>query len=229
MEFVGLDKMSLLDYEDKVACVVFSKICNFRCPFCHNGNLITDQNVPIIPWNTIVEYLNSRKGLIDAVVFTGGEVTLFPDLDKKMAEVKKMGFLVKLDTNGTEPHLLKKYINEGLVDYVAMDIKNAPSKYALTCGVPHVDIEKIKESVDFLINGNVDYEFRTTLVEELHGEADFDEMGNFIKGAKRLFLQKFVDREGVFVKCLHEVEEKDASKIAEVLRKYISKVELRGY
>ena len=228
MDFVGLDKMSLLDFEDRVSCVLFCKPCNFRCPFCHNGDLVLNANT-IIPWPEIVSYLKKRGGLIDAVVFTGGEPTLMPDLKEKITEVKNMGFEIKLDTNGTNPEIVKDLIENKLVDYVAMDIKNEPSLYAKTCGNDGVKLEKIKETISLLMNSGVEYEFRTTIVKEFHENTNFDELGKFINGAKKLYLQKFVERDGCITRGLHEISEDKANEFKEILNKYISKVELRGY
>ncbi|MCR5309194.1 MAG: anaerobic ribonucleoside-triphosphate reductase activating protein [Bacilli bacterium] len=228
MDFVGLDKMSLLDYEDKVSCVLFAKPCNFRCPFCHNGDLVLQAEL-VIPWADIIAYLEKRKGLIDAVVFSGGEPTLMPDLKEKIIEVKNMGYDIKLDTNGTRPEIVKDLIDSKLIDYVAMDIKNEPKLYATTCGRDAIELEKIKETINLLINSGIDYEFRTTLVKELHENTNFDEMGKFIEGARKLYLQKFVDREGCIVRGLNEVNQQKAEEYAEILRKYIKQVELRGY
>ena len=228
MSLVGLDKMSLLDYEDKISCVLFYKACNFRCPFCHNGLTVLEAEDEFL-FEAVLEYLKSRIGLLDAVVFTGGEPTLEPHLKEHIQKVKELGFLIKLDTNGTNPELLKELVNEHLIDYVAMDIKNSEAKYPLTCGVNHVDINKIKQSIEFLMNSGVDYEFRTTLVNEFHSLNDMDGLGQLIKGSKVLYLQKFVERESCIQKGLHEVSEDLANQFKDILVKYIDKVELRGY
>ncbi len=228
MDFVGIDKFSLLDYEDKVACVLFCKPCNFRCPFCHNGTTVLEADT-IIPFEDILTYLKGRKGLIDAVVVSGGEPTLMPDLKEKIAQLKELGFLVKLDTNGTNPNVIKDLYESHLIDYVAMDIKNSLEKYPLTTGTKNVDVEKIKESIHYLMNSGVDYEFRTTLINEFHNEEDMKQMVKLIKGAKRLYLQKFVERESCIQKGLHEVIKEDAEKFKDILSKEIEFVSLRGY
>ena len=228
MEFVGLDKMSLLDYEDYVSAVIFAPTCNFRCPFCHNGDSVLNSTVEI-PFKEILSYLESRKGLLDAVVVTGGEPTLMPDLENKIREIKKLGFEVKLDTNGTNPEILEKLINEKLIDYVAMDIKNSPAKYALTAGCKKVDLDKIKKSINILEKSGICYEFRTTLVKEFHDFNDITEIGKLLQGAKKLYLQKFVDREGVIQKGLHHIDEEKAYLFKKELEKYIPEVYLRGY
>ena len=227
MEFVGIDKFSLLDYDEKVSIVLFSPACNFRCPFCHNGDSVLNSNTPI-PFDEIVEYLKSRVGLIDAVVFTGGEPTMMPELKERIKAVRELGFLVKLDTNGTNPTLLKEILDEGLLDYVAMDIKNSEKRYAETTDCPHLNMENIKKSIEILKKNQVNYEFRTTIVKEFHDEVSIKEMGEMIRGAKILYLQKFVDREGVIRKGLHEVSLEKASHFKDILSLFVP-TELRGY
>ena len=229
MAIVGIDKLSLLDYEDKVSVVLFSHACNFRCPFCHNGESVLNAQVEI-DFDEILAFLNSRKGLVDAVVFSGGEPTLEPDLEVKIKAVKSMGFLIKLDTNGTNPEILEKLLDQKLIDYVAMDIKNSPSLYAETSGVHNVNLINIKKSISIIMNKAPDYEFRTTLVKEFHEHIKYDEFFLLIKGAKRLFLQKFVDREGCIRKGLHDVDELEATKLRDyLLSKGLNEVSLRGY
>ena len=230
MAIVGIDKLSLLDYEDKVSVVLFSKACNMRCPFCHNGaSVLGASEEDEINFDEILEFLKSRKGLVDAVVFSGGEPTLEKDLKVKIKSVKELGFLIKLDTNGTNPKILEELLDENLLDYVAMDIKNCPSLYSETCGVPQIDLANIKKSISLIINKAKDYEFRTTLVKEFHEKMNYGDFLNLVKGTKRLFLQKFVDREGCIQKGLHEVDVVEASKLREYLAKAIPEVSLRGY
>ena len=229
MAIVGIDKLSLLDYEDKVSVVLFSHACNFRCPFCHNGDSVLNAQTEI-NFDEILEYLKSRIGLVDAVVFSGGEPTLEPDLEVKIKAVKSLGFLIKLDTNGTNPEIVESLLDQGLVDYVAMDIKNSPSLYSQTSGVKSVNLDNIKKSISIIMKKAPDYEFRTTLVKEFHEHMDYDSFFELIKGAKRLFLQKFVDREGCIIKGLHDVDELEATKLRDyLLSKGLSDVTLRGY
>ena len=229
MAIVGIDKLSLLDYEDKVSVVLFSQACNFRCPFCHNGDSVLNAQTEI-NFAEILDFLKSRKGLVDAVVFSGGEPTLEPDLEVKIKAVKSLGFLIKLDTNGTNPELLEKLLDQGLIDYVAMDIKNSPSLYAQTSGVKNVNLDHIRNSNSLIMNKAPDYEVRTTIVKEFHEHMDYDTFFELIKGAKRLFLQKFVDREGCIIKGLHDVDELEATKLRDfLLSKGLSDVSLRGY
>ena len=229
MAIVGIDKLSLLDYEDKVSIVLFSQACNFRCPFCHNGESVLNAQSEL-DFDEILAYLKTRTGLVDAVVFSGGEPTLEPDLEVKIKAVKSLGFLIKLDTNGTNPVLLEKLIDEGLIDYVAMDIKNSPSLYAKTSGVTNVNLDNIRKSISIIMKKAPDYEFRTTLVKEFHEHMDYDAFFELIKGAKRLYLQKFVDREGCIKKGLHDVDEMEATKLRDyLLSKGLDFVTLRGY
>ena len=229
MPIVGIDKLSLLDYEDKVSVVLFSKACNFRCPFCHNGESVLGADEEL-DFADILAYLKTRIGLVDAVVFSGGEPTLENELEVKIKAVKDLGFLVKLDTNGTNPELLEKLLDDGVVDYVAMDIKNSPSLYAETAGVNHVEVDKIKKSIAIIMSKASDYEFRTTLVKEFHEKMNYDTYFELVKGAKKLYLQKFVDREGCIKKGLHDVDELEATKLRDyLLSKGLEFVSLRGY
>ena len=228
MDFVGIDKFSLLDYDENVSVVIFAPTCNYRCPFCHNGDSVLGSNAAI-PFEEILSFLKSRVGLIDAVVVSGGEPTLMNDLEEKIEKIKELGFKIKLDTNGTNPDVLSKLLRKNLINYVAMDIKNSEDKYAETVGVTNPLMDKIKQSISIIMNSGIDYEFRTTLVAEYHTKESIEKMGELIKGAKKLFLQKFVDREGVIKKGLHPVEEVWASSYKDILSNYVSKVELRGY
>ena len=228
MEFVGIDKFSLLDFEDKISCVLFCKPCNFRCPFCHNGTTVLEAET-VIPFEDILEYLESRKGLIDAVVVSGGEPTLMPDLKEKIIKLRELGFLIKLDTNGTNPEAIKDLYESGLIDYVAMDIKNSFKKYPLTVGVKNAYLDKVSQSIQYLMSSGIDYEFRTTLVDEFHDAQCIREMGETLKGAKRLYLQKFVDRESCIQRGLHQVSKEKAESFVDILKPFIDKVSLRGY
>lgn len=227
MDFVGLDKFSLLDYDEMVSVVLFAPNCNFRCPFCHNIETVVDAKERI-PFEEIIDYLKSRSNLIDAVVISGGEPTLMNDLKDKIIKIRDLGYKIKLDTNGSNPLLLKDLIESKLVDYVAMDIKNSLSKYDITSGVKG-NFNLVKESVEILKNNKVDYEFRTTLVEEFHNDESIKEMAKMLKGAKKLFLQKYVYREGVINKSLHPVDEAKANSFKKILLSSIDAVELRGY
>ena len=234
MIIAGLQKMTLLDFPGKVACTVFLPGCNFRCPFCHNSGLL-DQNVPEeISQDTLLTFLKKRTGLLDGVCITGGEPTLQQDLDQLLQSIKALGYAVKLDTNGTRPEMLKKLVAEGLVDYVAMDIKNSPAQYGETIGVPRIHLDAIEESIRFLLSGTVDYEFRTTVVDEFHDTASMEAMGQWLKllnpdiKAKRFFLQPFTDRDSVLVSGLHTPKKEKCLELAEILRPYVRTVEIRA-
>ncbi len=228
MDFVGIDKFSLLDFEDRISCVLFCKPCNYRCPFCHNGTTVLEAET-VIPFDDILEYLESRKGLLDAVVVSGGEPTLMPDLKEKIIKLRELGFLIKLDTNGTNPEVVKDLYENHLIDYVAMDIKNSFVKYAMTVGVKNAFLDKISQTINFLMTSGIDYEFRTTLINEFHNEQDMRDIAETIKGAKRLYLQKYVDRESCIAHGFHEVSKEKAERFAEILKGSINQVSLRGY
>lgn len=190
----GLQKMTLLDFPGKVACTVFTAGCNFRCPFCHNARLVTETEASDeISAKTVLSFLKKRVGLLDGICITGGEPLMHRDIDGFMRAVKDMGFLIKLDTNGSFPERLSALIDEGLPDYVAMDIKNSKEKYAMTAGCTPDLLPRIEESVARLMQGQVDFEFRTTVMEEFHTPADIYAIGQWIAGAPRYFIQSFND------------------------------------
>ena len=194
MNIFGLQKLSLLDFPGKMACTVFTGGCNLRCPFCHNASLVTGlSEVEPIAEQEVFDLLKKRRGILEGVAITGGEPLLQPDMEDFIRRVRAQGYAVKLDTNGCFPDHLSRILSEGLVDYVAMDIKNAPESYAKTVGVEEFDLAPVQKSIDLLMNGAVDYEFRTTVVKELHSAADFEQIGRWLKGAKRLYLQAFKD------------------------------------
>ena len=229
MEFVGIEKLSLVDFDGKISCILFTQHCNFRCPFCHNSTLVIGNNNPEIPFQDILSYLKKRKGILDGVVISGGEPTLMMDLEDKIRQIKELGYAVKLDSNGTNPQVIKNLYEKGLIDYVAMDIKNCEKGYPQITGVSNLDISKIKKSINYLMNSGINYEFRTTLVKEFHDEQSIEELGQLIKGAKKLFLQKFIASENCIQSGLHEVDEDQALKFKEKLTHYVDEVSLRGY
>ena len=228
MDIHGLQKMSLVDYPNKVACTVFFGGCDFRCPFCHNGGLVEDIYPPQTDDEELLAFLSKRKGLLDGVCISGGEPLLRDDLKDLLVPIREMGYLIKLDTNGTHPRRLKELVEAGLVDYVAMDIKNSPDRYGETAGVPGLDLAPIRESVAFLLEGKVDYEFRTTVVKELHDGDSFRAIGPWIAGAKRYFLQSFVDRETVLRGGLHACSEEELAEFSDLMRPYVPTVAVRG-
>ena len=194
MVLSGLQKLTLLDFPGHTACTVFTGGCNLRCPFCHNAVLVTEvQDIETIPEEEFFSFLNKRKGLLDGVAITGGEPLLQKDIRPFIEKVRALGYKVKLDTNGFFPETLMELVNAGLIDYVAVDIKNSPARYAETTGVPGLDLAPLKTSIDFLMQGRVDYEFRTTIVRAFHTEKEIDEIGSWIRGAKNWYLQNFAD------------------------------------
>ena len=225
MKISGLQKMTLLDYPGKIACTVFLGGCNFRCPYCHNSEILGGNAETLMSSQDFLTFLSGRRGLLDAVCVSGGEPTLQPDLAELLAQIKAMGYLVKLDTNGSRPEVLKKLVSQNLVDYVAMDIKNSPNRYSETIGVPWKQ-ESIEESIRFLTEEHVDYEFRTTVVAQLHDFQSMEEMGHWInhladgKKIKRWFVQPFTDRETVMYSGLYAPDEDQLSKYVCLLRQF---------
>ena len=228
MEFVAINKMTLLDYPEKVACVLYTQGCNFKCPFCHNGLTLVAAQEEEMPFEDILTFLKKRQGILDGVVISGGEPTLMKDLKNKIKMIKELGFAVKLDTNGTNPEMMLDLINEGLIDYVAMDIKNSLDKYDVTSGAK-VNKEKILRSIEILKSDVVDYEFRTTLIKEFHDKDEIRKMADLLDGGKRLYLQQFKISDGVINKNLHPIDEGLAKKFVDILKENILEVELRGY
>lgn len=228
MKIHGLQKMTLLDFPGHVACTVFLGGCDFRCPFCHNYELIDGSAQPVMDADELLAFLSKRRGLLDGVAVTGGEPCLHPQLPELLEAIRALGFSTKLDTNGYHPAMLRGLLERSLVDYVAMDVKNSPEKYAMTCGVPAVDLAPIRESIDLLRHGSADYEFRTTVVRELHEEADFAEIGKMIAGAKRYFLQAFTDRDSVPFEGFHAPETAKLRRFADIVRPFVPETALRG-
>ncbi|MBR5192328.1 MAG: anaerobic ribonucleoside-triphosphate reductase activating protein [Clostridia bacterium] len=230
MELFGLEKLSLVDYDGKVACTVFTGTCNFCCGFCHNAPLVKDfKNLPVISEEEVFEYLNKRKGIIEGVCVSGGEPTLQKDLPMFLERLKNLGLSVKLDTNGTNPTLIKELFTNGLVDYFAMDIKNNKEDYAEIIGVKGFNTKKVENSVEFFLTNKVDFELRTTLIKEYHKEENIEKIGAWIKGTKKYFLQKFKLSENCISQNLNGVEEEKAKEFIEILKNYNINAKLRGY
>ncbi len=229
MEFVSINKLTLLDYPEKVACVLYTPTCNFMCPYCHNWETLIEEQLPDLFFEDILSFLKKRVGILDGVVISGGEPTLMRELPNKIKRIKELGYLVKLDTNGSNPEMLKELIDNKLIDYVAMDIKHSFNKYYDVIVNKNIDLEDIKKSIDILMEDKVDYEFRITLIEEFHDKDSIYEIGKLLEGSKRLFLQQYKLSDGVKDKSLHEVKEEKAKKYEEILSQYIENVELRGY
>ena len=230
----GLQKMTLLDFPGKVACPLFLQGCNFRCPFCHNSELLCHEGEAFMTEDAFLAFLQKRAGLLDGVCVSGGEPTLYPGLEEMLRRIKALGFAVKLDTNGSRPDVLKTLVEKGLVDHVAMDVKNGPRQYGETTGVPGVALERIEESLRFLLSDAVSYELRTTVVEPLHDETSLLEMGQWLqslvpeKKPGVLYLQKFVDRDTVIFSGLSAPTEEKIARFQEVLTPFVESARIRG-
>ncbi len=230
----GLQKMTLLDYPGKVACTVFLQGCNYACPFCHNSELLCFEAEPFMQEEALLAFLKKRQGILEGVCITGGEPTLYSGLENLLRSIKTLGYCVKLDTNGSKPGVLRRLAEEGLIDYVAMDVKNSPAQYAQTAGVPGLKLASVEESLRFLIGGGVPYELRTTLVQQLHDEGAIEEMGRWLaslvpgKQPEILYLQCFVDRDTVAFSGLSAPEEGDVRQFSRILEAYVRQVRIRG-
>jgi len=221
--------MTLLDYPGKVAATVFTGGCNFRCPYCHNASLVlNDRNVHDISEEVFFDFLAKRKGLLDGVCISGGEPLLQREIDRFISEIRSLGFLVKLDTNGSVPSKLRELFGDGLIDYVAMDIKNSPAGYARTAGTTEDILPNVKQSVAFLLAGHVEYEFRTTVVKGFHTKEDFAAIGEWIQGARRYFLQNFVDSGDLIQPGLQGVDKTELAVFADTVRKHVPSVQIRN-
>lgn len=232
MKICGLQKTTLLDFPGHVAATLFTGGCDFRCPYCHNGELVLRPGeVAAIPEQEIFDFLKKRRGILEGVCITGGEPTLQGDLEEFIGRVRELGYLVKLDTNGYRPEVLRNLMEKGLLDYVAMDVKAPKEKYGTVTGVPYIDVNRIAESVSLMIGQEkMPYEFRTTVVKGLHVLEDFEAIGRWLQGARAYFLQGFRDNENrldpgmeLSAFSLPELE-----CMAEKARKYIARVEVRG-
>lgn len=227
MKISGYNKLTLLDFPGKMACTVFLAGCNLRCPFCHNASLVINtSSQPTIPEEEFFAFLDKRKGMLEGVCVTGGEPTLNPDLPAFLRKIKEKGYLVKLDTNGTNPDMIESLLD--VVDYFAMDIKNSKEHYAETVGIANFDIAPIERSVDILMKKASAYEFRTTLVNELHDKECIQDIGVWLKGARAIYLQKFIDS-GDLIGSGFTPPSEDFVKLSEdILSKYVKYVSLRG-
>lgn len=227
MNIQGFQKLTLLDFPGRVACTIFTGGCNFRCPFCHNAGLVRGEEAPYDP-DTILATLKKRQGLLDGICITGGEPLLQRDLPDFIREVRKMGFGVKLDTNGSFPERLQEIVEAGLVDYVAMDIKNCKERYAETVGKMDFDITPIEASVQYLLDGRVDYEFRTTVVSEFHRVQDIVTLARWIQRAPKYFLQNFVDSGNLLCQNLHGVPKETMEEMRVKACQILPNTQLRG-
>lgn len=228
MKICGLQKTTLLDFPGHVAATVFTGGCNFRCPFCHNSDLLGNDVPSEYTEEEVLSFLSKRTGILEGVAITGGEPTLQPDLRGFILKVRELGLSVKLDTNGYKPEVLKSLCGDGLLDYVAMDIKTCRERYPEVAGIPSIHIEKVEESVKFLLNGSTPYEFRTTVVKELHSSGDFEKIGPWISGASRYYLQNFTDSGNVLNPVYTSCTKEDLLSYMEIVKPFVEHVELRG-
>lgn len=229
MRIHGLQKLTLLDYPGKVACTIFTAGCNFRCPFCHNAGLVTRINEEQqIPEEEVLAYLQKRKGVLDGVCVSGGEPLLQSDIKEFLKKLKELDYEVKLDTNGSYPQLLAELIEEKLIDYVAMDIKNTLAKYGLTIGMEGYDTSLIEQSVELLKTGAIPYEFRTTVVREFHRQEDCAVIGKWLSGDSMYFLQKFEDSGDLIERKVRGYDDAVMKQALETVRKYLPAAKLRG-
>lgn len=229
MKICGWNKTTLLDYPGKVAATIFLGGCNFRCPFCHNSSLVLHfREIPGISMEELLAFLKKRKGILDGVCVTGGEPTIDPELDTLLREIKHLGYLVKLDSNGTRPQVLKNLVKDGLVDMIAMDIKSSPENYGKVAGVNTVPMERIQESIDFLMSGSIPYEFRTTVVRELHSQEDFRSIGKWLSGAEAYYLQAYKNSPEVLKPGFSSYTREELEHFRSLLQNDIPSTEIRG-
>ena len=230
MSINGFQKLTLLDFPGHVACTVFFGGCNLRCPFCHNALLVTEtEEIEEISEEDVLSVLRKRKGILDGVAITGGEPLLQKNIRDFILKVRALGYSVKLDTNGTFPEKLKALVSEGLIDYVAMDVKNSREKYSLTTGASHVDLDAVSKSIAFLLENHVPYEFRTTVVNEFHTEEDIEKIAGWIRGAEKYFLQDFKDSgELIGSEEMSSVGKARLIRMRELAAPFVKEVQIRG-
>lgn len=229
MRICGLQKLSMVDFPGKLAATVFTGGCNLRCPFCHNALLVTRlQESPVLEEAEVLTFLASRRGFLDGVVLSGGEPLMQPGAVDFLSEVRKLGFAIKVDTNGCYPHVLQEILDKGLADYVAMDIKNRPEKYPETVGIPNFSLENIKESIRLLSSSGIDHEFRTTVVREFHTAEDIAAIAKWIQGAPHYYLQNFEDSGNLISSGLHGFSAEEMQNLADSAAIYLKNVQIRG-
>lgn len=228
MKIYGIEKFSMVDWDGKIVCTLFASGCNFRCPFCHNASLALAEGNEI-DHTEIFNFLEKRKELLDGVCISGGEPTLHPSLEDFAGKIKDMGYKVKLDTNGTNPTAVKTLIEKGLVDYIAMDVKNSPQKYAQTTGLDSLNIDNILESIKVIKESNIPHEFRTTIIKEYHTESDMHNIANMIAGCDKYFIQKYVDRDSCISHGFTPVDKDTAKNWLALFTNKAKRTSLRGY
>lgn len=228
MKICGLQKTTLLDFPGHVAATVFLGGCNFRCPFCHNSELLGGDAEALLSREELFTFLRKRKSILEGVCITGGEPTLAGDLEALIRDIRQMGYLVKLDTNGYRPDILKDLVQKKLLDYVAMDIKAGRGNYSRVAGLPELQIKRIEESAEFLKTGQLPYEFRTTVVKELHTREDFVDIGKWLSGASSYYLQNYVDSNEVLCPGFTACTKEELLAFADIVKPFMGNVSLRG-
>lgn len=229
MRIHGLNKTTLLDYPGRLAATIFTGSCNFRCPFCHNAELVLcPGEQPLVEEEEIFEFLKKRRGIVQGVCITGGEPTLQPDLEDFIDRIREAGYPVKLDTNGYRPDVLWRLMSRDKLDCVAMDIKSSRKGYAEAAGLDRLDLARIEESAAMLKSGSIPYEFRTTVVKGIHKAEDFEDIGRWLEGAQAYYLQAYVESDNVMVPGFESFSREEMEGFASIARKYIDKVHLRG-
>ena len=229
MKICGLQKTTLLDFPGHVAATVFLSGCNFRCPFCHNTDLLTGSAEELMSVEELLGFLKKRKGILEGVCITGGEPTLYGDeLEQLIRDIKNLGYLVKLDTNGYQPDVLRHLCRQQLLDYVAMDIKSGRSHYSEVSGVPGIHMDTVQQSISWLMEGHIPYEFRTTVVKGLHTAKDFQDIALWIGGCSRYFLQGFVDSGNVLTDGFSAFSRKELEVFLDIVKPLIPSAEIRG-
>lgn len=229
MKICGLQKTTLLDFPGKVAATVFLGGCNFRCPFCHNSDLLTGSAPNLLSEEELLRFLEKRSGILEGVCITGGEPTLYPrELARLMKDIRSLGYKIKLDTNGYLPHVLRELCDAGLVDFVAMDIKAGRDHYSRASGVPEIRVESVSESADYLMRGKTPYEFRTTVVKGLHTKDDFTDIAQWLKGCRQYFLQGFVDSGNIPEQGFSAYSRAELEHFLSIVRETIPRAEIRG-
>ena len=229
MVFGGFQKLTLLDYPSKVAAILFTKGCNFKCPFCHNAVFVNKLNESeTYTEEYILDYLKKRKGILDGLCISGGEPLLNDEIFEFIKKVKDIGYSIKLDTNGSFPDKLKLLINNKLIDYVAMDFKNSLDKYPLTIGCNNINIDDVIKSIDLLLEEKIDYEFRTTVTDNFHTPFDIEKICQKIKGAKKYFLQNFVDSGNIIGENIRPVSKDNLNEMLLCAKKFVKNAQIRG-
>lgn len=228
MKLSGMQKLTLLDFPGKMACTLFTPGCNFLCPFCHNSSLVTDIDEHFIKAEEVLRFLSTRQGILEGVCITGGEPLLQKDIEDFMREIKDMDFLVKLDTNGSFPHKLEGIIEEGLVDYVAMDVKNSPELYAETIGKTAFDLSSVNESLELLKEGRVPYEFRTTVTKNFHNLKSLLEIADWISGCDSYYLQQFVNSGQLIDETITGYTDEELKALYREVKRKLPCTQLRG-